>query len=271
LLRGAFLAQAGRDSGSILVAGFLYWRYLMRRWQLLVVLVLCLVLAGSVFASGKSVTVSRFAGEVQSIGPQGSRQDCQVGNLNPMYYLIADWIWGAEGYKFLFDPMATCQCEAGFHLETVHLALDFGAEDVPTSFDVYVDLEEAIWDPVLQCWFPGPEVCVSQVYTIDITEAGTYDIAIPIIDECNCAAMEFLYLISFHIVGEFDPAMRPGIITDEFPTNCTSWNDYGSGWLDLVFDFGFPGNLILWGDVTCCEFPVGAEENTWGGVKNLYK
>lgn len=61
------------------------------------------------------------------------------------------------------------------------------------------------------------------------------------------------------------------MITDDFPTACTSFNDWGSGWHDLVVDFGFPGNLVMWADAMCCEDPIAQERRTWGDVKSLFR
>lgn len=243
------------------------------RMRMLTILVLCLALAASSAFAGRTVTATRLGDyEVDELAfSSGLRSDCQVGNLNAGAWAIGDWVWGAEGYKYLFYPPETCSCPIGFHLENVHLLIQFGVEDVPSSFDVYVDLEEAVWDDLLGCYYPGPETCTSLVYTVDITTDGLYDISIPIYDECECAYMDYWYFLSFHFVTTFDSAMRPDLIADDFPLGCRSWNDYGFGWQDLVNDFGWPGEILMWGDVICCEFPVATEPETWGGVKNLYK
>ncbi|MFH1573154.1 MAG: hypothetical protein ABIG68_04180, partial [Acidobacteriota bacterium] len=63
----------------------------------------------------------------------------------------------------------------------------------------------------------------------------------------------------------------PGIVTDDRPIECTSYNDWGLGWSDLTAEQDFPGNILMRADVLCCEYPVGAESRTWGGVKSLYR
>jgi hypothetical protein len=172
---------------------------------------------------------------------------------------------------YLFYPLDTCGCPLGFHLEAVHLMMQFGAEDVPASFDVYVDLEDAVWDDLTGCYYPGAETCTSLIYTVDITTEGVYDISIPIFSQCACAHLDYWYFLSFHFLTNFAGTALPGLIADDFPVGCFSWNDYGFGWQDLVNDFGWPGEIIMWGDALCCELPVSSEDNTWGTVKNLYR
>jgi hypothetical protein len=132
-------------------------------------------------------------------------------------------------------------------------------------------MEEAAWDADAGCWLPGPEVCISQVYTVQIDTDGLYDISIPIVDECECAAMNNYFLLSCHFPQLFPAAQRPDLVTDEFPVGCTTWNDFGFGWMDVIASFGWPGEILMWGDAACCELPVADAPNSWGRVKSLYR
>jgi hypothetical protein len=197
----------------------------------------------------------------------------------PPAFAITDWIWGEEGYKLLVCPWQCCGsiCPYGFFVEDVHMYMQFGTEDVPTTFEVFVDLEDAEGDP--SCWYPGVVECTSGVYQITITEPGLYDIGIPMEQEnCDCAYMldpftgePIYYFISFHIATLFDPAMRPDAITQDMPTACASYNNYGFGWDDVVTVYGFPGNVILYANIYCCNDPVETETSTWGDIKGLYR
>jgi len=139
---------------------------------------------------------------------------------------------------------------------------------VPVDFDARVDFEEAIWDDALQCWFPGPEICVSSIFTVSITDPGHYAITLPMDTPCACAEFGYWYGISFEFMTAFDSS--PDLISDQFPVGCTSWNDYGAGWEDLL-DFGLPGEINLYADIICCENPVPAEKNTWGEIKAMFR
>lgn len=243
----------------------------MKHLRIMLLVTLCLALLGTQ-ALAREVIVTRIDNpDIEFSGVEAPRQDCQVGNLNAPAFAITNWVYGNEVYGLIFDPLATCACPLGFDVETVHMYMQFGAEDVPATFEAYVNLAEAEFDPDSGCWLPGTEVCVGEVYSITIDTAGLYDISLPLGESCECAAMEYMYMLSFHILTAFPTGMEPDAVSDDIPTNCTSWNDYGAGWVDLVADIGWPGNISLYADVMCCEFPVGDADNTWGGIKNLYR
>ncbi len=238
----------------------------------LFLLSVCLLLvAGTAMAAEKTVVVTPVTGEIMNISQAGASGACQVGNLNAPAYAITDWIWGQETYKYLFDAdQAGCvACPAGFQVETVHFFMQFGADDVPVSFDCSVDFEETIWDETLGCFLPGAVISQSPAYTVTIDAAGMYDIALPM-DSANspCAYFGYKYAIGMNFLTAFDSL--PDAITDGVPVGCTSYNDYGMGWYDLL-DFGFPGEIVMFADIVCCENPVETEDSTWGEVKSLFR
>ncbi len=237
----------------------------MGKLTLLLILILCV--AGNAIAE-RTVTVQRLDTDEISTLFESDRQDCLVGNPNPMNYAIPDWIWGAEQYTYIYDPAETCACPAGFEVEFVHMIVQFGAEDVPATFDAYVSVDGQAWNDELGCWYPGDSHCASDVTQITIDDAGIYDIGLPT-PSCECMAMSYRYSLSYVFVSSFSSS--PDMVTDAFPTPYVSWNDYGFGWYDLVTDFGFPGNILMWADAVCCETPVANEDGTWGGVKSLYE
>ncbi len=240
--------------------------------QFLLIGLCLLMVAGMAQAADKTVVVTPVTGDVMNINQAGANGVCVMGNLNTPAYAISDWVWGAETYKYLFDADQTecTACPAGFKVEMVHFYMQFGAEDVPVDFDCSVDFEETIYDEALGCFLPGPVICESPVYTVSITDAGMYDIALPMVpDNCPCAFFGYKYAIGMTIYTAFDS--NPDVITDAIPVGCTSYNDYGMGWYDLVTGFGFPGELIMYADIVCCENPVDNETNSWGEVKSLFR
>ncbi len=248
----------------------------MKKLSIAVLLVMCLSLVAGTALADRQVTITPLTGDAipysQGISPSGTDGDCQMGNLNPPYWALGDFIWGAEKYKYLFyaDPDQCPVCTEGFTVESVTLYVQFGVEDVPSTFDARVDFEEAIWDDALQCWYPGPEICVSSAYTVTITDPGFYAIALPMDNVCACAEFGYWYGISFEFLTAFESGTEPDIITDNFPVGCVSWNDYGAGWADLL-DFGFPGEINMYADIVCCSNPVTTEKNTWGEIKAMFR
>jgi tetratricopeptide (TPR) repeat protein len=43
------------------------------------------------------------------------------------------------------------------------------------------------------------------------------------------------------------------------------------GQIDLVVDYGFPGQLNIYADVVCCGSPSAVENDSWGCIKALYR
>ncbi len=235
--------------------------------KLSVLLILSLFMAGNALAN-KDMAVERLETDVVRQLMASTADNCLVGNPNAVYYAVPDWIWGAEIYTYLFDPLDTCDCDVGLEIETIHMIVQFGAEDVPATFEAFVEIGAAVWDVATGCWQPGPPICATDVTELTVTSAGLYDIALPV-DNCGCMEMVHQYSISYNFVSTF--ASNPDIVTDQFPSSCTSWNDYGLGWYDLVSDFGYPGNVLMWADSACCESPIANGKESWGGVKSLYR
>lgn len=244
----------------------------MKRLLTIAICILCLASLTTAALAERSVVVTPITQEVQplSVAPNGAAADCAMGNLNPPAYAITDWIWGAESYSYVFyADQSQCACSSGFTVEQVHMYMQFGAEDVPVSFNAYVGFEEAVYDEATGCWMPGTPFCASPEYTVTIDAAGLYDIALPIpAGTCDCAYFGYWYSISVNFTTAFDSS--PDLITDNMPVGCTSWNDYGLGWLDLQ-DFGMPGETAMFADIVCCENPVSSDETTLDGIKALFR
>lgn len=248
----------------------------MKKLSIAVLTVMCLVLVAGTALAAREVTVTPVTGDAipynPGINPSGADGVCEMGNPNALAWAVPDYVWGAEKYKYLYyaDPAGCAACNEGFTVESVTIFLQFGVEDVPSSFGARADFEEAIWDDALQCWYPGPEICASPDYTVTIDAAGLYAITLPMNVVCSCAEFGHWYGISFEFLTAFDSGMEPDLITDDSPVGCVSWNDYGAGWADLQ-DFGLPGEISMTADIVCCSNPVPAEKNTWGEIKAMFR
>lgn len=232
-----------------------------------VVAALVLGLTGSVASAEKELVVKQLESvEATPLNmvPLGVLEACQVGNLNAAAYAITNFIVPPEDYKFAFDPLATCTvCPIGFRVTTVHAYLQTaGACTIVMS----VDVEEAEYSTP-NCTSPGQVWCASDLYNVNIPQAGLWDIALPI--SCDCLTMERMYLLGIHIESA---TCTPALITDAGPAVlCTNWNNYGAGWYDLLTAFPtWPGNLKFFADAECCTPPVPVEGESWGAIKKLY-
>jgi hypothetical protein len=106
-----------------------------------------------------------------------------------------------------------------------------------------VDVEEAVY-PEPDCTAPGPVWCASQLYKVNIPQAGLWNIGIPV--ECVCLAMDRMYLLSVHFES-VSCSPVPALVTDAGPAMlCFNWKSYGAGWYDLFAAFPtWPGQLKI--------------------------
>jgi len=244
------------------------------RQRLLLLVVIGLVGLSSAALAGKpevlnAVKIDQDPVSSQTLGGAAATA-CYLGNTNDPAYYINGWLTGDEAYKFLFHPRLTnqCGCPYGFRITTVHFFLYF--PDIRARVPIWVDLENALWDPVLQCWVPGPEDCVSPTYTVQVPSTGLYDIALPL--PCDCAFMDYWYLISVHLGTITGTTNLPKIVVDAGPVlPCYNWNDWGEGWVDLSTVGGWVWNVAMYAEAECCENPVPEEGTSWGQVKQLYR
>jgi len=242
--------------------------------KMLMILLVCFVMMATV-AVAKEPTMTRIdPADLQDLTILTPPADGLVGNAyNPIAHSIPDWLVGDEAYKYLINPSADLpNCPVGFQLLSIGMVLEFPADlPDPYFFFAYGDLETAVWDEVLGCYVPGAEECTGPLTTFFVGP-GTWVIELPM-PECACAyiygpgGVPYMYMLSVHFVGP----VTANLVTDEFPVGCTSWNNKGDGWVDLVNDSNFPGELIIYGDVNCCDEPVATEEKSWGDVKSLFR
>lgn len=235
-------------------------------WSVLCI-ALVLSLSGTIATAEKEVVVEPVtAVEVTPFDfLSGTMFDCQVGNLNPAAWAISNFIVPPEDYKLTFNPLATCTvCPLGFRVLTVRAFLQTAGA---CTIVMGVDVEEAVY-PTPNCPSPGPVMCASPLYTVNIPQAGLWNIGLPI--SCDCLTPNRMYLLSVHLESA---TCTPALITDAGPALlCYNWNNYGTGWYDLVGAFpDWPGQLKFFAEAECCSPPVPVEGKSWGAIKELYK
>jgi hypothetical protein len=240
--------------------------------RILFTIMLCLAMTVSALAADRDVNITPLKGPVLSIDQTTPRSVCIYGHDAAAAYAITDYIWGQESYATVFNAaQPVCACTSGFTIEQVHFYMNFRVEDVPSTFDASVEFRENAIDVTTGCSVPGPVICESPLYTVNITNPGLYDIALPMTAGAGaCAYFGYDYAVSINFPNAFPPTQRPDAVTDGAPVGCVSYNNYDAGWLDTV-SLGFPGELVMYADVICCEPPVPSDEPSWGELKSLYR
>jgi hypothetical protein len=196
-----------------------------------------------------------------------ARQDCVVGE--PDYaWIIDDYIWGLESYKAYCHTDNCSSCPPGAEdwlVENILQVFSLLEEDVPCTLYAHVDIGEVDWtDP--NCPVPGDVIWESATYWIIVSEPGLYVWPLPT-DSCPPVSGEFF--AGYYWDRLFPEGGRPGLVLADAPcAACWSYNDYGSGPIDLCeMELG---NLSLFVDLSCNVMsPVG--ESTWTTIKGLYQ
>lgn len=201
---------------------------------------------------------------VQPVAPNDARDPwpCIYGNRTSSNG-YEGWWGGLESYARLIDPLTEpCDCDIGFTIRAVHIMLGL---DATADLQVVARLLEA--DDPWGCPTPGATLAFSPLHEISGIELfGYYEIVIPC--DFPCASLTEPYFITVDFFG--GTTDRVNLVGGGAAESCTSWNDWGSGWTDLVADIGFQSGLTIWADSDCCYQPIAADDTSWGAVKSLY-
>jgi hypothetical protein len=228
----------------------------------LVIVSCLLLLCGGVLARDARLTV----GDLDVAKTARYAGDCVIGNtdFDGLQGHYDAWWWGFEDYAYLVQPAVEgCACDPGVKVMAIHFLLGL---DTDTNLNVQVALHNAV-DGGGGCMVPDAEYAASDVFNISgITEFAYYDVEVPIVTPC--ATPDEAYFLVFRFLD--NGASSVAIPIDSTPTACADYNDWGSGWEDLI-TAGFLGDIYIWADVDCCDFPVPSEGTSWGTVKSLYR
>jgi len=174
--------------------------------------------------------------------------DCVFGNDDTSSLLgyYDTWWTGNESFAKLIDPRDyACSCGTGFDIQAVHMLLRLDASSSPLV-QVSLAAESAI------CSGPGTILDTSAPVVLSGYPADAYyDVEIPV--DFSCRDLDATYFLVFAFLDAAGPVGLP--VNRSFEV-CRDFNDFGSGWIDLIGYAGFAGNLLMWADVDCCGTPA---------------
>ena len=237
---------------------------------LLVAILAIAVIVSSSHAARPAPAQGVISSALVKLGGAGDLQPlesgCQVGvtddpHITMMYLYPPD-----DEYYTLLDP-ATCDCgeQVGFTPTVAHVTLDFSeACSIPVTVSVVAaDLSNPL------CPTPMREqyLCPSVDYDLTVSEAGLYNMSIPLHPGCCITQAAFL-MISFRAVG--DCGGVPGLAMAFACNPCVSWNYWSGGALVDLCDGYLLGNPNMYVDATCCQ-SVPLLPDTWERVKSMYR
>jgi len=194
---------------------------------------------------------------VRSLDQGLSEAACFEGNQNAAAYAITDFIWGQESYAYVFRATpGNCGCPSGFEVLAAHLYMQVAEADVPLTFHIAARLLDTADGASPSCRIPASTICSTMTFEVSLPAAGLYDLSLPMNSTgCPVAFAGGEYALAFDFPDLFDPATRPNAVTDDTPLGCASYNDWGSGWTD-VLGFGFPGELKIFAEIGCRDGKV---------------
>ncbi len=226
------------------------------------------ILVVSAIAAG-DYTIRRVDPQaVQSLDATRIPAPCTVGNLNPPAFAVSSWLTPPDKYALIFDPGATClDCDIGVRITSVHTMLQTSA-----ACDLVMKVSLLSVDTTVGANCPEPlaVLCGHTEFQVSLPSDGLWDISLPL--DCLCADPEYKFALKVKIVSATcTDGLVPNLVTDAYPSACTSYNEIAGVWTDIVSAYGFPGNLMIWADAECCYNAVGNESETWGAIKSIYR
>lgn len=232
--------------------------------QFLIILVL--LMASAVSAREATILKTDLAPPVV---PDNAQAACVLGNNDFQTILgyYENWFVGSENYAIPVNAGdGGCTCGEGVSITTIHMLL---ALDNLADLDVAVAVLDADTDGA-GCLSPGVEFAVSSAYNVSGLTGGAayYDIAIPI--DGPCATVNDAQFLAVYFLND-NKSQFFGIPATGPANTCLNYNDWGSGYIDIVADSVFGGDLVIWADVECCANPVADDERSFGSIKGLFR
>lgn len=235
-------------------------------------LLACLVLGA---AAARAEAEARFLGgldtELASLQISGPTTACRMGNLAvPAGFMGRCHYWGHNNYILRIDPLDSgCECPAGFKPTAMHLLIMTPGTD-PTPCSISIDIRGP--DPNSSPSCPQPyglmseekDIICGTFAEVTLPFPGFYELIVPV--DCGCAFFQYTYFVHFYYgLSNID------ILSAQVPGSCRTFSYQGIGGDYWVQDESWRGSPILWFDAECCDPPVGAEQRSWGAVKQLYR
>jgi hypothetical protein len=180
-----------------------------------------------------------LAGEV-NVG--GEPQQIATCNLQPgAAYLITGWILGQELYANYEDPLAYgCTNIYPFQITQMHFWVGVpGALTFIGTFRLYT---ADLTNPA--CPVPGVEFWNSGLLGWNLTGPGNWNLGYTV-PASDTICYDTTYFVVMDVYDDWSATPLDAISASD-GLICQSYNDYGFGWEDLVADWGWPGQIMLY-------------------------
>ncbi len=176
-----------------------------------------------------------------------NRAACTGEWQGPISAQITNWFTGDEIYAVYQDPVESgCALTYPFAIQSVHWDVyNNTAESIDLSpMNVYILAVDYTEDG---CRIPGDTLHSHVLYGDVLDPNGVTQLEFSVSSDCVSGP----FFIALDVVGG-EPAGDVGLIIDDPSPDpartCAVYNDWGSGWQDLVVDEGWSNNMRMWAE-----------------------
>jgi hypothetical protein len=193
-----------------------------------------------------AISPTPLSGTPVRLGTPSGKDLCDL--TGAAAYFVSGWIYGLEWYANYQDPEEFgCTAVWPFQVTEIDFQLNFPAEWVEAP--VYV--QGFVFDDMGTPSCPEPEAtpgfhepCSTAVYGYLIpTGGGYFELPMPLTEEC-CVYDPYFAVV--YVWTDLNGLNVDMVSEDNAAGTCRSYNDYGGGWIDLVYSVGFPGPIMLY-------------------------
>jgi hypothetical protein len=187
-----------------------------------------------------------LSGTPVRMGAPSGKDLCNL--MGAAAWFVGDWIYGLEYYANYQDPEEFgCTAVWPFQVTEIDFQLNFPAEwvEMDVSVQGFIFADAGTPSCPLPEATPGfINACSTAVFTYTIPAGGGYfELPMPLTEECCVYAPYFAVV---YISTDLSGLSVDMVSEDNATAFCRSYNDYGTGWIDLVQSVGFPGPLMLY-------------------------
>jgi hypothetical protein len=182
--------------------------------------------------------VEAVAEEILAGPVDRSKDFCDLYGTPAVY--IYNFFYGLEWYANYQDP-EEFGCVDVWPFEVTEICFDMTVGDSLT-FEVQGFVLENVGQPGYPS--PGATLCETPVYQQNLPDAGDFHICLPMTEPC-CVNEPYFAAVYFYT--DFSQmADKPDPLAENDPSDVwRSYCDYGVGWIDLVLNWSWPGEMIL--------------------------
>jgi hypothetical protein len=221
------------------------------------------------FAPATFTPISGTPTQISAVPVERAKDECTLAGS--AVYNIIDWFTGMEWYANYQDP-EEYGCVDVWPFQVTDICFRMTTE---TAVDIIV--QGVVFESAgpLECPVPSDVIlCQTPTYEVTISEAGYWDITLPLPSEEICC-VNSPYFAGIYISSDLSGTGTDAVSADDM-SECYSYMYRGVDWEDLVTAYGWPGQMLLFSQGytdpqnPCTEEPGDCDTLSYHGGINYY-